>query len=637
MQHQQAPETSALAHHGRSRPMSRSWLLARLDSLISEPLRRAPPAELARARVLAGSLGVTIVFITLFLVSVQLSAQPWTWSIPAGAAMMMALGTLAVLRRARSTATASMLACLTMSVGMVLSVIAYGDPFVATHATVVLAPAVAVYLMGPRQGLVIASVTIAGTWPTALLVHVSLSGGSARGGESLWLMCLGAAMAILFVWALGWLHSTARDEAQAALEQAMRKLQENEHKLTSLFENTGDMVCSFDLDGRLVIANAAMRQSYVKRFGKELVVGERLFAGVTTSNRHAWARKLGEALAGQRAHIEVEYELDGASHALEGSIGPIFGEDGKVVGVVLFGRDITARKQAEREMREMHRTLVDVSRQAGMAEIATGLFHNVGNALNSVHVSVSLLSDWLRTLRIPSLTRVVELLDAHAADLGAFITQDERGRHIPAYLRVLAEQLGKEQAALIAETRALEQSVDHIQSIIRTQQKHARTVEAVEEIRVPELIDEARRLHAVPYERLGIQIERDYAEVPSIVVDRHKLLQILVNLVSNAQHALMESDTPDKRMIIRIRLAPDGDQLCIEVTDNGVGIAPENIGRVFHQGFTTKKSGHGFGLHISALSATEMQGRLTCASPGLGQGATFMIELPLAGSPLPRP
>ncbi|HYO52306.1 ATP-binding protein [Archangium sp.] len=113
-------------------------------------------------------------------------------------------------------------------------------------------------------------------------------------------------------------------------------------------------------------------------------------------------------------------------------------------------------------------------------------------------------------------------------------------------------------------------------------------------------------------------------------VDRHKLLQILVNLLSNAQHALVESGKQDKRLRIRVRMADGGERLLLEVTDNGVGIAPENLSRMFTQGFTTKRTGHGFGLHISSMAATEMKGRLTCASPGLQQGATFTLELPTA-------
>jgi two-component system, LuxR family, sensor kinase FixL len=72
-----------------------------------------------------------------------------------------------------------------------------------------------------------------------------------------------------------------------------------------------------------------------------------------------------------------------------------------------------------------------------------------------------------------------------------------------------------------------------------------------------------------------------------------------------------------------------GARLRITVADNGVGVAPESFSRLFTQGFTTKKEGHGFGLHSSALAAEEMGGTLTCVSEGPGRGAAFTLELPL--------
>jgi signal transduction histidine kinase len=161
------------------------------------------------------------------------------------------------------------------------------------------------------------------------------------------------------------------------------------------------------------------------------------------------------------------------------------------------------------------------------------------------------------------------------------------------------------------------------------QQQHVRLGGVMEQVPVPQLISDALRLHAGTLERLGIEVLCEYAEVSPIVVDRHKLLQILLNLISNARHSLVESHKSDKRLTIRVGLDTEEERMHIEVADNGVGIAPENLTRLFSQGFTTKKSGHGFGLHISALAAAELKGRLSVASPGAGHGATFTIELPI--------
>jgi len=274
----------------------------------------------------------------------------------------------------------------------------------------------------------------------------------------------------------------------------------------------------------------------------------------------------------------------------------------------------------------MHRNLVEASRRAGMAEIATGVLHNVGNALNSVNVSASVVTERLHGLRVASMTRAAELLEEHTANLGSFFATDPRGQQFPAYLKALASQFTKERESVLAEMDTLCQSVEHIKAVVSMQQRHARSADVAELLPVPELLDDALRLHALSFERAGIQVRREYAQVPPVWVDRHKLLQILVNLLGNARQALAASGRADKQLTVRVALA--GERLRIDVVDNGEGIAPEHLARLFTQGFTTKKDGHGFGLHISALAAEEMQGTLSCASAGRGQGATFTLVLP---------
>jgi signal transduction histidine kinase len=335
-----------------------------------------------------------------------------------------------------------------------------------------------------------------------------------------------------------------------------------------------------------------------------------------------------QALTGQRGRTEVEFPLEGQPRTLETTASPVLSKEGRVVGVTFFARDISARKQAEARLTELHRSLLDVSRQAGMAEVATGVLHNVGNTLNSVNVSVGLMSERLRGSRVSGLARATGLLKEHLPSLGAFLSQDERGQQLPSYLIAVSEQLVQEHEDLQAEVISLSESVEHIKSVVSMQQENARFVGVVEQVRVAQLLDDALKLHALSFEKQGIQVRREYVDVPPVLVDRHKLLQILLNLLSNARHALLESGRDNKQLTLRIGGGKAGEVLRIEVEDNGVGIAPENLSRVFTQGFTTKKEGHGFGLHISALAASEMGGALTCSSAGPGQGATFLLELP---------
>jgi len=459
------------------------------------------------------------------------------------------------------------------------------------------------------------------------LTNTLVTGNTYQGG----MLGMTAVCAAGFLGALGllrWLFTAARDEAQTALEEALRTLRDREGKLASVLENTQEVVCSLDAQGRLLTMNPALCRLSQRLQGREPRQGEVLISQGGTGLRAHWQALLARGLAGQSVHTEVDLSDGARPLVLDVSMEPMAGPGGAVEGVTVFGRDITARKEAEARLGELHRNLLDVSRQAGMAEIATGVLHNVGNTLNSVNVSAGLVAERLRALRVSGVGRVAGLLEEHASDLPAFFASDPRGRQLPGYLRALSGQLSGEQAALLDEVRVLNENVDHIKAVVSMQQAQARSAAMVEPVTVPQLLDDALRLHAVSFERLGIQLRTEYGVVPPVMVDRHKLLQILLNLLSNARHALLDSERADKCITLRVACTP-GERLRIEVADNGMGVSPEHRPRLFSQGFTTKKAGHGFGLHISALAAEEMGGSLTCFSAGRGLGATFIIELPM--------
>jgi C4-dicarboxylate-specific signal transduction histidine kinase len=145
-----------------------------------------------------------------------------------------------------------------------------------------------------------------------------------------------------------------------------------------------------------------------------------------------------------------------------------------------------------------------------------------------------------------------------------------------------------------------------------------------------ELVEDALRINAAAFERHRVQVIRKFDETtPLLSVDRHKVLQVLINLFGNAKYAMDVQTSDEKRLIICIE--PIASQRArIVVTDNGVGISAENLVKIFTHGFTTKEGGHGFGLHSSANAAKEIGGSLTAHSDGPGRGATFILELPAA-------
>jgi len=291
-------------------------------------------------------------------------------------------------------------------------------------------------------------------------------------------------------------------------------------------------------------------------------------------------------------------------------------------------RDNLEKRVEERtqELEKIHKQLVDASRRGGMAEIATNVLHNVGNVLNSVNVSTSLIVESVKKSKASSLTRVAALLQEHTHDLGEFITNDSQGKHLPVYLAQLAEHLMADQKAIAKELDLLRRNVEHIKEIVATQQNYATFGGVKEMINVVDLVEDSLRINEGTLKRHRVDVIREFKNVPPLNVEKHKILQILVNLLRNAKHACQESDRVDKRLTVRVA---DGDgRIKISVIDNGVGIPPENLTRIFNHGFTTRKGGHGFGLHSGALAAKEMGGSLTVQSDGPDQGAAFTLELP---------
>lgn len=308
------------------------------------------------------------------------------------------------------------------------------------------------------------------------------------------------------------------------------------------------------------------------------------------------------------------------------SVAVVRDEAGRSIQEITILEDITARKKTEQELAETHRTLLEASRIAGMAEVATGVLHNVGNVLNSINVSVSVVSESLRLSRVGSVTKLSALLHEHKADLGAFLTSDPRGQRILPYLITLAEHLDGEQKRLVAELDSLRRNVDHIKDIVSMQQSYAKVSGIVEMLSAANLFEDALQMNAAALNRHEIEVVCEFSPTPPVRVERHKVLQILINVIRNAKYALDASGRPDRRLVLRTEQA--GRMVRMVVTDNGVGIPPENITKIFSHGFTTRKDGHGFGLHSAALAAGEMSGTLTAHSEGAGKGATFILELP---------
>jgi C4-dicarboxylate-specific signal transduction histidine kinase len=193
----------------------------------------------------------------------------------------------------------------------------------------------------------------------------------------------------------------------------------------------------------------------------------------------------------------------------------------------------------------------------------------------------------------------------------------------------VAEALRAEHADLLEEVDSITRNIAHIKEIVSMQQGFAKGHGIVEEIDVQSVVDDAIKINSTSLNRHRITVVQAFEEVPRVLVDKHLVLQILVNLLRNAKQAIESSGREERRVVVKIQ-GNGGEFVKITVQDSGSGIAPENLTRIFSHGFTTKKDGHGFGLHSSALAATGMGGALSAHSDGPGTGAVFTLDLPVA-------
>ena len=413
-----------------------------------------------------------------------------------------------------------------------------------------------------------------------------------------------------------------RREVEGALRTA-------EEKYRSIFENAVEGIFRTSPEGRYMEANETLA---------------RLYGYVSVSEMEASLTDIGARLYvdhTRRKSFKKTIERDGEVRQFESEV---YRRDGKVIwisenaravrdshGQLLYYEgtveDITARKASEREMQQLHKDLMLASHASGMAEVATGVLHNVGNVLNSLNVATDEMIEQIAKSRLGHLGKAAQLIAEHQDDPAEFFAKDPRAKALPGFLTKLAGHLEAEQQRMREELETVSSHVDHIKQIVTTQQSNARSIGALETLQPAELVTDALKLVNVGQDRGPITIEKDFQSACKVVADRHSVLQILVNFLRNASHAIEEANQEQKKVCITIH-EKGTDLMCISVTDTGIGIPPENLKRIFQHGFTTKNQGHGFGLHTSVLAARQMRGDITATSLGTAMGATFTLELP---------
>lgn len=427
-------------------------------------------------------------------------------------------------------------------------------------------------------------------------------------------------------------HDITKDKIAALqLDQTMQELQNQVQLTDTIFNSIGDGVIAADASGAFRIFNPSA----------ERILG----IGPIDTTPDAWSDNYGfffpdrvtpfpadelplaRALKGE-ASDEVEMFVrnlevpEGAFISVSGR--PLQDEEGAEKGGVIVFRDVTHRVIAEEAL-----TLAFAQ---GRLEIVETILHNIGNAINSVTVGVNVLQENLVSNQlIHRFSALANMFKAHQGDWVDYIKDDPKGRQVLPFLIALAADFADQNKTVVETLERVVERVTHITDIIRTQKSSGQSNMTWKNIDLRQTIMSTLKLQQDSIDKRGIQVHVDCENAPQdIRVQESQFHQMLVNLVKNSIEAIDEisqSGGLDETPRINIEAYISGDFLCLDVIDNGIGIAPQNVKLIFTAGYTTKESGTGLGLFSSANFVIASGGQIYPLSEGIGKGATMRIML----------
>ena len=396
---------------------------------------------------------------------------------------------------------------------------------------------------------------------------------------------------------------SARDVTK--LKQTMEKLEFSESKYRDLFENSTNLVQGVDPDGVVSFAN----RTWKKVLGFD--IGVKMVDFIHPDEINHCMNIFGDLMTGvDHSRVETIFVAkDGREIVVEGNISCRFinGKPHMTRGIF---QDITERKRMEETVRMNQ-------------EITTASIHNIGNVLNSVNISTELMLEALASSKITSLLQAGLLLKQHSDDLPKFFHDDPKGRMLPEFLIMVIDRIDKEHSFLKKENERLMSKVNLIHKISKPQQRLNRSNAAFILEDFSQIVDDSLDVQISPMH--NIDVNKKFKLTKPIKLPLVEISHIFMNLFKNAKEAFVGLD--NRRL--DVTAWDEGDYLFVTVRDNGVGIDKKHLPSMFRHGFTTKESGHGFGLSYCSRIIKEIGGVISVESDGLGRGATFLLQLPL--------
>lgn len=412
------------------------------------------------------------------------------------------------------------------------------------------------------------------------------------------------------------------------VESRTHALADSEAYSRAILDTVGEGIMTIDRQGFITSINSTAERDF--RASQDELIG--LHSSMLLADRH-WSDSsesqgyqdevngpFGNKNLGQR----IDYEgvrSDGESFSLECIVTQVNHQNESVRVVIL--QDVTYRRDLETK-------LSDAAHKSGMAEIATGVLHNIGNVLNSANVAGEEILSITCSSKVDGLLKANALLLEHSSNIGEFFQNDPKGRLLTDYYVRLGEQIKAENETIGKEAVSLQEKIEMMREVISTQQSYASSGFYAEKIGIEVLVNDSIRVLESSLFKRNVKIFKQFDNIPQCLVQKSKLIQVITNLLKNAIEAVDHNDLQDKQKEIHIAISKESyGCIKVEISDNGVGISKENQNNIFRHGFTTKPTGHGFGLHTCANSMTEMGGSLTVYSEGAEKGAKFTLIVPV--------
>jgi len=283
-------------------------------------------------------------------------------------------------------------------------------------------------------------------------------------------------------------------------------------------------------------------------------------------------------------------------------------------------------QERTRDLEETQKELINKAMEAGMAQMSAMLLHNIGNAITPIKVHIEAIKPKELERTLHYLEECYLDLSDHARDLNHYMNEDLRGKEVFAYMGELINSLNKREKQMVETCTKVDGGISYISDILALQQTYvASEQETMERTSLNAIIYDAIRMQTGALEKRGITVTEELpSDLPKLIIDKSRLMQVIVNLIKNSYEAIDELGQDDREKVISFRSFAADENIGFQIADSGIGIEPERIGMVFEFGRSNKGSS-GFGLHYGKMFVEANRGTINISSPGKGKGATVRV------------